>query len=410
MDRDWLRPPSPKRKRSEYEDNSPQEPNGTSDLNDGYAYDSSSPSPSDGDPLTPATPLPPTAPVRPTSLSYGPHLLLKGHTGPVSNIAFSPSGNRLASSSSDSTLKIWDLPLRTCTHTLEGHLAGISCLSWNPDGTVLASGSDDKAIRLWDTTTGKSYATPLLGHSNYVTCLAFSPKGNMLVSGSSDEAVFLWDVRTGQVMRQLPAHSDPVTGVDFVRDGTLVVSCSSDGLIRIWDAGTGQCLKTLVHEDNAAVGSVRFSPNGRFVLAATLDGCVRLWDYVEGRVVKSYKGHRNERYSLMTAFGTYGAKDHDLTMRRIERGDQMDEDVRCGEQRLVDQEPQMWAFIAIADEDGKLVLWDVNSKEVLQSIDGRNEPAQGIDVSPDSKMLATCGHDGTIQVWVLDGQGVNGNA
>nr|POF27651.1 wd repeat-containing protein 5 [Quercus suber] len=383
---------SPKRKRSPYEDAKLEILNGESD-DPGtlqYAYDEDMPSElqtpveedSDQDVKRPKI-------ERPTRLDYRLHMTLRGHKRGVASVKFSPDGKWIAS-----CCRIWDAYTGQLSHTLEGHLAGISTIAWSPDSKILASGSDDKIIRLWDISTGRCLPIPLVGHHNYVYSLAFSPKGNMLVSGSYDEAVFLWDVRTARIMRSLPAHSDPVSGVDFVRDGTLVASCSSDGLIRLWDASTGQCLKTLVHEDNAHVTSVRFSPNGKFVLAATLDSCVRLWNYVDGRVVKTYQGHKNQQFSINTAFGTYsGIEEHD--------NDEDDGD---------DAEPApKWAFAACGSEDGKLFLWDVSSKDILQTLDAHDGVVLGVDVRSDDQSIVTCGVDKTIRVWKTSGKRVFAN-
>lgn len=335
-------------------------------------------------------------PERPRTLDYALQYTLKGHKRGVAAVKFSPDGKWIASCSADCTLKIWSAATGALQHTLEGHLAGISTLAWSPDSRVLASGSDDKLIRLWDVGAGKALPTPLAGHHHYVYSLAFSPKGNVLVSGSYDEAVFLWDVRTARVMRSLPAHSDPVSGVDFVRDGTLAASCSSDGLIRIWDTGTGQCLKTLVHEDNAPVTSVRFSPNGKYVLAATLDSSLRLWNYVEGRCVKTYQGHKNEKYSIGVCFGTYTAT----------------VEARGEEQQ---KQQKQWALAACGSEDGSTVLWDVNSKEILQRLQGHEGVVLGVDVCAQDGAVATCGIDQTIKVYrrrqigpAVDGQAQSG--
>lgn len=196
----------------------------------------------------------------------------------------------------------------------------------------------------------------------------------MLASGSYDEAVFLWDVRSARVMKSLPAHSDPVGGIDVVWDGTLVASCATDGLVRIWDTATGQCLRTLVHEDNPPVTSVKFSPNGKYVLAWTLDDCVRLWDYVSGRCIKTYQGHANRKYSITGAFGVYGF-----------RGAVASHD----------------AFAVSGSEDGDILCWDVVSKKILQRIEGHEDVVLGVDTCSiqGRRLLVSCGLDRTVRVW-----------
>lgn len=267
----------------------------------------------------------------------------------------------------DATCKIWDAETGKHQHTFEGHLAGISAIAWNPDSRLLASGSDDKCIRLWDTSTGKPHPKAFVGHHNYVYCLAFSPKGNILVSGSYDEAVYLWDVRTGRIMRTLPAHGDPVGGVDFTRDGTLIASCASDGLIRVWDTSTGQCLRTFFHEDTPPATSVRFSPNGKYILAWMLDNSIRMWNYVDGRCVKTYQGHKNDKFSLTGAFGSYS-------------------------------DPPS-ALIASGSEDGFILFWDVSSKEVLQRLKGHQGIVFGVDMHPWENQFVSCGQDKAIRIW-----------
>ena len=67
-------------------------------------------------------------------------------------MAFSPDSRRLASSSVDQTVKLWDVASGQETLTLKGHKAWVFNVTFSPDGHRLASCSYDGTVRIWDAT------------------------------------------------------------------------------------------------------------------------------------------------------------------------------------------------------------------------------------------------------------------
>ena len=95
-----------------------------------------------------------------------------GRTGPVDWVRFSPDGKRLATSSRDSTAKVWDAETGQEIFTLKGHTAAVGGVTFSPDGTRLATGSLDGVAKVWDLNTGKETAEPDGTHVECVgTCV-----------------------------------------------------------------------------------------------------------------------------------------------------------------------------------------------------------------------------------------------
>jgi tRNA A-37 threonylcarbamoyl transferase component Bud32 len=205
---------------------------------------------------------------------------LRGHTGVVDSVAFSPDGKRLVSGSSDGAVKVWDAQTGQETLTLKGHNGSVSSVAFSPDGKRLVSGSTDGTLKVWDAQTGQETLT-LKGHTGSVSSVAFSPDGKRLVSGSTDGTLKLWDAQTGQETLTLKGHTGLVYSVAFSPDGKRLVSGGQDNTVKVWDAQTGQ--ETLTLKGHTGwVSSVAFSPDGKHLASGSWDGTIKVWD-ADGR-------------------------------------------------------------------------------------------------------------------------------
>ena len=158
--------------------------------------------------------------------------VLEGHEQEVSDVAFSPDGCWLVSTG-DRAARVWDLSTGKLFRELNGHQLSGLALAFNLDGTRLATSSNDNTVRLWDVTTWTELEAMNIGTKVYG--LAFSADGTRLAGACADNSIRFWDLTMHQEVADLRGHGAYVHQIAFSKDGTRLVSASGDHTLRIWD-------------------------------------------------------------------------------------------------------------------------------------------------------------------------------
>jgi len=200
---------------------------------------------------------------------------LRGHEDTVFSVAWSPDMKRLASSSDDETVNIWDTEDGRLLRTLKGHTSGVVTVVWSPDEHFLLSGAGDKTIRLWEASTGRSLGV-LEGHDGWIRQLAVSPNGQTLASASYDHKIGLWNLREKKIITFLEGHTDRVHSAVWSPNGEMLATASKDSTIRVWSPN-GTCLRVL-EGHTGSVYDLSFSLDGAFLASKSLDSTVRIWN------------------------------------------------------------------------------------------------------------------------------------
>jgi WD40 repeat protein/serine/threonine protein kinase len=254
--------------------------------------------------------------------------LFASHADSVTRTAFSRDGGRIVTGGAgrDPTVRIFDAATLAPLARLEGHASRIGCVAFHPDGARVASGSTDGSVRVWDWAKGtESFRVAVQEKPEDV---AFSPDGTLLAESGTGGVVHLFDACTGAPVGALVGHTDTVGGLAFSPDGRRLASASNDRTVRLWDVATRKLERVLEGHREWAWGAA-FSPDGRVVAAGGKDGDILLWDAASGAVLKRLSGHR--KWVNQVGFGARG----DTLVSCSDDGTVRVWDVASGEARMV---------------------------------------------------------------------------
>lgn len=330
--------------------------------------------------------------------------ILRGHFGrTIMDVAFSPTGDSLATAGDLGIYKLWDTSLIKGGEAgqVQASLGPINRLAYSPNGSLLAAAGEFASAAIYNLENNTALA--LEGHTGEVNSVIFSPDGKNVVTASWDGRAIIWDVNTGQQVREIFRGSAGVLGLAFNQDGSLLAVTTTESVL-VYDTQSFRAVLTFpTNIEGYGYANAAFSADGKFVAAISSDWTTSIWDLATGERVHLLEGHtewgtdlafnpKQLQLQLITTSGDRTAILWDVATARqqfkLEHGATISDVDFNSDGRLA----------ATASYDGTARVWNSTTGTPLFTISPDAGALYAVAFSPDGKFIATAGEDGVIRI------------
>ncbi|KAL6950139.1 ribosome assembly [Hanseniaspora vineae] len=293
---------------------------------------------------------------------------LRGHNKWITGLSWEPyhlvrdgESPRLASSSKDGTIKIWDTTRRVCLYTLSGHASSVSCVKWG-GSNIIYSGSHDKTVRAWDMNQNGACINVMKSHAHWVNHLSLSTDSALRVGGfdHSSSKINLNSVDEKKLKEKALQNYEKVAKKNGAFE-ELMVTCSDDFTMYLWNPTKQNKPITRMTGHQKLVNHVAFSPDGRYIVSASFDNSIKLWDGRDGKFIATFRGHVAAVYQVSWS-----------------------SDCR---------------LLVSCSKDTTLKVWDVKTKKLSVDLPGHKDEVYTVDWSIDGKRVCSGGKDKMVRIW-----------
>ncbi|HUY33845.1 MAG TPA: WD40 repeat domain-containing protein [Pirellulales bacterium] len=312
---------------------------------------------------------------------------LRGHQSMINAVAFAPDG-RLASCSSDYTIKFWDPAAdQELTRLAKRSVGQAENAVFGPNGSLLAFSQPNtkilffgpiRTITVVDADVGRIVRT-LAGHQRGTVRLAFSHDGTRLASGGRLGDVKVWDTSSWGEVGAFSGHDGEITALALSPDGRWGASAhepkeitqirikrrivagakSVPVALKVWDAKAGSERFTLAGHF-MEIDRVAFSPDGQ-LLASAAYKLVKIWDMETGSLLRELTSEFQSGMIEVLMFSPDGT-------------------------------------LLVTAGSGSVQVWDVASGRSVVALQGHGRGRLVVAFSPDGARLATS-TGGEVKLW-----------
>ncbi|MDA8747466.1 c-type cytochrome [Litoreibacter sp.] len=291
---------------------------------------------------------------------------LKGHGGPIMDIAVSASG-QIATASFDNSVGLWS---GRTPDWVDGHEAAVNAVGfWSDD--IVASAGDDFALRLWSRTMNTSRL--VAKHQGKITDIAIGPDGQTVATASWDGAIGLWLVigdenrpleDWGVIGKWLKGHKAGVNAVVFSDDGKTLYSASADGTIRAWSYAASDVTSQILVKHGFGVNELILNEQDGWLAYGAVDGGTRLIDPDTGAEIADFTLDRRPILSM-----AYDPKQSQL---------------------------------AVGDGEGYIMVIDTNARKITRDFRATQRgPIWALAFSPDGQNIHAGGIEDIMYSWPI---------
>jgi serine/threonine protein kinase/WD40 repeat protein len=363
---------------------------------------------------------------------------LQGGNVTIGAVAWSPDGRTLAGGGGHQNIGLWSVPLAGSERGVEagtrligprlvlhGHEAPVLALTFSPDGRSLISSSSDHSIRLWDVEAALATvaAAASVSPQRAMHEFAMDPATGCLV-GRMGRDLALWDPQRDYAMHSLPgtarqfhagflAHGGGFITVELTTNDTpthVMIRRLPDGLVQS-QREIGPVPKEIEPDDSDSRPVVAASPNGQWLVVRRSIGTksyAYAYEVGTGRFVTQLRASQpgvyalrfspDGRWLIVTQWksGQNSIAVFDTTTWRLAREMRFDsagEDVRVA---AID--PTGRFLVTGGGNQNSLRVWELESGRLLGRCNGaihQREPVW----SPDSRTLVVGG--GHLRLWSM---------
>ncbi|XP_064608156.1 WD repeat-containing protein 55-like isoform X2 [Liolophura sinensis] len=250
--------------------------------------------------------------------------------------------------------------------TLPHHKKACRCVRFSPDGGKLFTASKDRSIKTLDLNACSTERNFTKAHESAIYSMLIMDE-NFFATGDDDGTLKIWDLRQANAVMTMRENEEFISDMVVDKDRKILAVTSGDGTLTAFNVRRRRMELQSELFDSEMLSITKVKDDSK-VVCGTGDGILNIFNWGEwGNISDRFPGHPMSVDCLVT----------------------VGRDLICS-----------------GSMDGVIRAVNIVPNRFVGVVGKHEEfPIEGLSVSRDNKLLASCSHDNTIKFWNIENLG-----